>query len=368
MSETISYSKELIAQKLIEWFDKEGRSLPWRDTDNPYFILVSEVMLQQTQVKTVIPYYLRFIETLPTLEALANAKEDTLHTLWEGLGYYSRVKRLQQFAYSVLTYYNGIIPSDKETLLKLPGIGPYTCGAILSFCYHQVEPAMDGNVKRVMARLTGEEGDITKSEVNKRLEALLIELLPINIYSFNQGIIELGALICTPTKPTCERCPVSEFCLGYQHNNLDTIPNKPKKNKQRTVHVPVLIIQRMDEILFVKRETTGLLASLWGLPMVQEDFPVGDTQHKDMIVSLIDYLETTLNLSMYRDYMLQSIYYVGQCQHVFSSIIWQQHIFIIDGTSMVDVLSSIEQPEIKWATRNQVSFPTAFKKTLRYIE
>lgn len=362
------YKNKKIAEKIIEWFEKEGRVLPWRQTDNPYFILVSEVMLQQTQVKTVIPYYLRFIETLPTLTALAMAKEDTLHYLWEGLGYYSRVKRLQQFAYKIVNSYNGIIPSDKETLMSMPGIGPYTCGALLSFCFNQREPAMDGNVKRVVSRLFAEEGDITKAPTIKKLEQRLNDLLPENIYPFNQGMIELGALCCTPTSPKCESCPVNSYCDALRVDKVAFIPNKPPKTKQLTQHVPLLIIRDQDEILFVKRESTGLLSSLWGLPMVQKDFPKTEDQQSQMIDSLVEYLKDEFNINDEYHKLRELIIYQGGCKHVFSSIIWEQSVFCLDYFPFKEELETIEDPLTRWSRPDQISLPTAFKKTLGCVK
>jgi A/G-specific adenine glycosylase len=364
MAEHEAYNQK-IAENIIQWFEKEGRNLPWRSTHDPYFILVSEVMLQQTQVKTVIPYYLRFIEALPNFETLANASEDTLHYLWEGLGYYSRVRRLQQFAYKVVHEYEGKIPSEKEVLITMPGIGPYTCGALLSFCFNKKEPAMDGNVKRVLARLFYEVEDITNASVIKRLEQRLIQLLPDTIYPFNQGLIELGALYCTPTKPKCTNCPINNYCQAYAIRCVEEVPYKPKKMKQRTLHVPILVIQQEDEVLFIKRESTGLLASLWGLPMVQTDFPDKEHQHEQMVDALIEYLKESFNINDFDAKLRNAIRYKGGCKHVFSSIIWEQSVFYIKDFPYKEDVNKIENPILKWSRPSQISLPTAFKKTLR---
>lgn len=359
--------QEEFTQLLIAWFRQEGRILPWRETTDPYHILVSEVMLQQTQVKTVIPYYLRFIETLPDLVALKEASEDTLHHLWEGLGYYSRVKRLQQFAYRVVTEYNGVIPSDKSVLLSLPGIGPYTAGAILSFCYHIVEPAMDGNVKRVLSRLLSIEEDVTKTGTHKELESALIKLLPQNIYPFNQGMIELGALYCTPQNPKCDQCPVQKFCLAFQRELTDRIPLKIKKTRPGTMHVPMIILQQDEDICFVKRETTGLLASLWGIPMVQEDFCMEGDWEEKMRQNLCSWLSETLNLG-HELVPKEQIEFLGKAKHVFSSVIWEEFIFYCNVNGVKEKLSILESPQIKWAKHDGISLPTAFKRALRCLD
>lgn len=359
----LDHPKDL-ADKLIDWFLKEGRSLPWRETSNPYHILVSEVMLQQTQVKTVIPYYLRFIQQLPDFEALKEASEDTLHTLWEGLGYYSRVKRLQQFAYAVINEHEGKIPTDKSVLLKLPGIGPYTAGALLSFCFHQVEPAMDGNVKRVMSRLICEEEDVTKAHVSARLEEALRHLLPDTIYPFNQGMIELGALYCTPLKPQCEQCPLHEYCLAAQRGIAERLPFKPTRVKQKTIHVPILILEEEGEILFVKRETVGLLSSLWGLPMDQRDYDVTDGFEEKMIQGLKEVLIEAFNLPS-EILRTMDVEYVGHCKHVFSSIIWDQFVFYSEVKGIKRRIETVEEPQTRWSESSKISIPTAFKRALR---
>lgn len=353
-----------IADKLIDWFTKEGRVLPWRETTDPYHILVSEVMLQQTQVKTVIPYYLRFIERLPDFKALMDAAEDTLHELWEGLGYYSRVKRLQQFAYSVMVEHGGKMPSEKSILLKMPGIGPYTAGALLSFCFHQVEPAMDGNVKRVISRLICEEEDITKAQVCNRLEAALRQLLPKNIYPFNQGLIELGALYCTPQNPKCEQCPINNYCVARQRGIAEKLPFKPAKVKQRTLRVPILILEEEGEILFIKRETTGLLASMWGLPIDQMGYELTAGWETKMAEGLKDILRDLFNLPLE---LLASIElgYVGNCKHVFSSVIWEQYVFYANVRGVKSTISRVEEPQTRWSESSKISIPTAFKRALR---
>ncbi len=357
--------------ELCAWFKKEGRQLPWRETDNPYYILVSEIMLQQTQVATVIPYYLRFIDTLPNLEALAGAEEDTLHSLWEGLGYYSRVFRLQQFARVVLEHHNGRIPKDKATLLSLPGIGPYTAGAVLSFAFHQKEVAMDGNVKRVVTRLLADDRDITKAKHTKKWTQWLEKGLPEDIYAFNQGLIELGALCCTPKNPTCSDCPIQSSCQSYAKGLVDQIPNKPKKKKQTVLHVPIFLITEnvdkgWDEIqwLFVKRPSSGLLSGLWGLPMIEEDIP----SLKDKLVGDSVSLNGQMAQEMYETLGVQwegmTARHLGMVKHVFSHRIWMQHILLIEDSQLSKKIETVEYPEWIWSTNKNLSLPTAFKKSL----
>ncbi len=350
---------------LVEWYRREHRKLPWRETRNPYHILVSEIMLQQTQVNTVIPYYLRFLETLPQLEDLAQASDEQLHRLWEGLGYYSRVFRLRQFARVVCQQYGGIIPKTKEQLLALPGIGPYTCGAILSFAFHVQEPAIDGNVKRVIARVTCDYRDISKKATLTAMEQTIWDIMPEDPYEFNQGLIELGATYCNPRQPKCVQCPVCSFCKAYAKNEVECLPNKPKKKKQKEMCVPVFILCQDEDILWVKRSADGLLASLWSLPIVEKDF-TGEGKPEDIVhhVWVHDYFSDNFG----RQLQPESIQYVGEVKHVFSHIIWKMQVFVIEDIRFWEQVDGVESPEIKKIRASQISLPTAFKKCIDYIE
>lgn len=194
---------------LIDWYRENRRDLPWRESRDPYRVLVSEIMLQQTRAETVKPYFHRFLATLPTVEDLANADEPTLLKLWEGLGYYSRVRNLQKAARAVMEHHGGVIPADFDALLKLPGVGRYTAGAVASIAFGIPVPAVDGNVLRVLARLTGDDTDILSPAAKKTAEATLAPLVPSDAAGdFTQSLIELGALVCTPGEPKCSDCPL----------------------------------------------------------------------------------------------------------------------------------------------------------------
>lgn len=362
---------EKFSKQLVEWFEKEQRILPWRQTDNPYHILVSEVMLQQTQVNTVIAYYLRFLEELPTLEALAQASDEQLHRLWEGLGYYSRVFRLRQFAVEVCSKYDGSIPQQKEQLLLLPGIGPYTCGALLSFAFHIKEPAIDGNVKRVLARLTNDSRDISKASTLKDMQETVYELMPKDPYAFNQGLIELGATHCRPRQPRCDLCPVKQFCHGYQQGTLEFLPNKPKKKKQKEMTVPVFLFHDNQEVLFVKRQSEGLLASMWSLPIVEVDLSHVIKEKKSIKAKEIIELATVQDFfSENFGQMLNpsTMTIVGPIKHVFSHIIWNMHVVIVKDQAFWNHVDKIESPEIIKTTIEEISLPTAFKKCVEFIQ
>lgn len=219
-------------EDLISWYEQEKRDLPWRSDSDPYKVWVSEVMLQQTRVDTVIPYFNNFIEKFPTVEALAEADEEKVLKAWEGLGYYSRVRNLQSAVREVHERYGGVVPPSKEEFGKLKGVGPYTRGAVLSIAYNQPVPAVDGNVMRVMSRILSVWDDIakpkTKTLFEKIVEAFISEEKP---SEFNQGLMELGAVICTPKSPSCLLCPVREHCSAFAEGCEKELPVKSKKEK-----------------------------------------------------------------------------------------------------------------------------------------
>ncbi len=260
-----------IQQPLVRWYKKNARVLPWREHPLPYYVWVSEIMLQQTRVETVIPYFERFICALPDIGALAACSEDQLLKLWEGLGYYNRVRNMQKAAEIVMKDYGGQLPSSFEELKKLPGIGSYTAGAIASIAYGQPVPAVDGNVLRVLKRITEDPQDITrqtvKTETEKSLQAVMPEENP---GTFNQALMELGALICVPNgEPDCPRCPVADLCLSNRDGVWMDYPVKSAKKPRRTEKRTVLVIRDDDHAALRRRPERGLLAGLYELPNVK---------------------------------------------------------------------------------------------------
>ncbi|UFU00069.1 A/G-specific adenine glycosylase [Radiobacillus kanasensis] len=256
--------------ELISWFESEMRDLPWRKNQDPYKVWVSEIMLQQTKVDTVIPYFNRFIDQFPTVHDLAEAEEQQVLKAWEGLGYYSRARNLQNAVREVVTSYEGKVPDDVEQLSSLKGVGPYTQGAILSIAYGQPEPAVDGNVMRVLSRILLIDEDIAKPKTRKIFEALIRELIdPTNPSYFNQGLMELGALVCTPKSPSCLLCPVQEHCEAYKHGRQAELPIKITKKKKTMKRYWTLVIENAEgHVLIEKRPDSGLLANLWQFPMM----------------------------------------------------------------------------------------------------
>lgn len=263
--------------ELLDWYKREKRDLPWRRNRDPYAIWVSEIMLQQTRVETVIPYYHRFMERFPTIGDLAAAPEEEVLKAWEGLGYYSRARNLQAAARQVMERYGGSVPNDKAAVSGLKGVGPYTAGAILSIAFNLPEPAVDGNVMRVLSRFFNLDGDIAKPSVRAELEKLARELIPEGEASgFNQALMELGALVCTPRSPGCLACPVMKRCAGRLAGRERELPVKTKAKAPKPVYRLAVLIESgsgepsgAGRVLVRRRPDEGLLARMWELPHVE---------------------------------------------------------------------------------------------------
>ena len=255
---------------LLSWYRACGRDLPWRKTGDPYHIWLSEIMLQQTRVEAVKPYYARFLSEAPTVKALASLPSDRLMKLWEGLGYYSRARNLQKAAVCIVEQYGGELPRSYEALLRLPGIGEYTAGAIASIAFGERVPAIDGNVLRVLSRLTASEGDITDASVKKTLREALTPLVPKEAGDFTQSLIELGATLCGPnTEPVCDACPMRDVCLAHRMGIASLLPVKSAKKARRVEKKTVLLIRDGDRTALHKRPEKGLLSGLYELPNVE---------------------------------------------------------------------------------------------------
>ncbi|MCF2554030.1 A/G-specific adenine glycosylase [Faecalicatena contorta] len=259
-----------LVRPLVGWYRENKRELPWRNTKNPYHIWVSEIMLQQTRVEAVKPYYERFLKELPDVRSLAQAEEEKLLKLWEGLGYYNRVRNMQKAAQQIMTEYHGEFPNTYEEILSLKGIGNYTAGAISSFAYDLAYPAADGNVLRVVARITGDASDIMKQSTRKQMEDKLSKVIPSDASSdFNQGLIELGAVVCVPNgEPRCEQCPAASFCKARLEGRVEELPVRSKAKERKVQKKTVFVFRDSDRTAIVKRPDKGLLAGLYELPNV----------------------------------------------------------------------------------------------------
>ena len=260
-----------IAEPLLKWYDTHRRILPWREAPTPYHVWVSEIMLQQTRVEAVKPYYERFMEELPDIESLARVSQERLLKLWEGLGYYSRARNLQAAARQIMEEYGGRLPDTGEGLLKLKGIGSYTAGAIASIAYGKREPAVDGNVLRVLARLRMDEEEITDPKVRQRVENQLREAMSRSRPGdFNQAMMEIGAMICIPHgQPHCPECPLKELCLAHERHCEEEYPKKAAKRKRSVEEKTVLLIQDDNRAVLRRRPSKGLLAGMYEFPMLE---------------------------------------------------------------------------------------------------
>ena len=272
----IMWEEEKIAsfrEKLLAWYDANKRDLPWRRTQDPYKIWISEIMLQQTRVDTVIPYYERFLDWFPTVADLAQAPEEKLLKAWEGLGYYSRVRNMQKAAQQIMENHGGVFPSSYEEISKLKGIGPYTAGAIASIAFGLPEPAVDGNVMRVLARLFEVDYDIGVPTNRKIFQAMMEFLIdPDRPGDFNQALMDLGSDIESPVNPRPEESPVKEFSAAYQHGTMDRYPIKAPKKKPVPVYLTAFIIKdNQGRYLLEKNEREGLLSGFWHFPLIEVD-------------------------------------------------------------------------------------------------
>lgn len=257
-----------LAEPLLRWYRSNRRSLPWRETNDPYRIWVSEIMLQQTRVEAVKAYYKRFLQELPQVRDLAEADEDKLLKLWEGLGYYNRVRNMQKAARQIMEDFGGRFPDDYEGILSLSGIGSYTAGAIASFAYGLAKPAVDGNVLRVITRITADDGDIMKQSTKRRIEEEVRMVIPEDAAGdFNQGLIELGAIVCVPNgEPKCGLCPANVFCEARKQGRIGQFPVKTKAKERRIEKKTILVFHDDNRIAISKRPAKGLLAGLYELP------------------------------------------------------------------------------------------------------
>ncbi|KQY86715.1 A/G-specific adenine glycosylase [Paenibacillus sp. Root52] len=323
--------KQHFSVNLLDWYMINRRDLPWRRHNNPYFTWVSEIMLQQTRVDTVIPYFNRFIGNFPTVQALAEAPEEDVLKNWEGLGYYSRARNLQAAARQVMELHGGEIPQDKQAVFALKGVGPYTAGAILSIAFNQPQPAVDGNVMRVLSRYFLIDEDIMKGSTRVLMEELAGELIPEGrARDFNQALMELGALVCTPKAPHCLTCPVMEQCSGRIAGRELTLPVKTKAKPPRPEQRLVAIVEgrgaHRGRVLVRQRPESGLLARMWELPHVLAEPPAKAGKKAAPLAD--EPAMALLAGSLWAEgFAARPEGLATHAEHVFSHIVWQLQVY-----------------------------------------
>ena len=342
-----------IEKPLLSWYDRGRRILPWREDPTPYHVWVSEIMLQQTRVEAVKPYYDRFMQTLPDIASLAAAEEETLLKLWEGLGYYNRVRNLNKAAVMIMEEYGGRMPDEYEEIQKLPGIGSYTAGAIASIAYHRKAPAVDGNVLRVLGRLRMDGGDIMQQSVKKRVEEeLFLSMGEERPGDFNQALMELGAMVCIPNgEPRCGQCPWENLCLANREGRETEFPVKSAKKPRTIEEKTVLIILDENRAALCKRPSKGLLAGMYEFPSIS-----GKRTEEEVLSYLKDRGLSVLRIEPLRE-----------CRHIFTHKEWHMTGYFI----RVDELSRQTDGEYIFAEKNEAKdkypIPSAYDVYRKYF-
>lgn len=369
---------ESFQKDFITWYEKEKRNLPWRVNLDPYRIWISEIMLQQTRVDTVIDYYYRFMEWFPTIEALAEAPEDKLLKAWEGLGYYSRARNLKIAAQQIMSAFDGKMPETITEIRELKGIGPYTAGAIASIAFQLPEPAIDGNVMRVVSRLFEISDDIAKASSRKIFEQAMYKIIDQKRPGdFNQAMMDLGSAICTPTSPKCDECPIQSYCLSYEKNTMTQFPVKSKKVKPKDVYYVAGIIEnKQQEFLLNQRESTGLLANMWLFPTEEVTQSHFDTLKKHWMKEnqqlALEFSEQSMvaeeETEIFADYdkVVWQKRIIGEVTHVFSHLKW--HILVFYGRQ-IGLLEM--QKNQRWVLQDDFSkvvFPKPQQKMVELFE
>ena len=336
-----------IVKPLLEWFQQNKRPLPWRQDTLPYHVWVSEIMLQQTRIEAVMRYYARFMDALPDIASLSEVGEDALLKLWEGLGYYSRARNLKKTAQTVMRDFGGIFPDRFENIKKLAGIGEYTAGAIASICFNEKVPAVDGNVLRVIARVTGSRENVLIPAVKKQVASQLAAIMPDAAGDFNEALMELGELICLPNgAPLCESCPLRALCAAFRDGLTEELPVRVKALRRSQKELSVFLIRDTDgRTAIEKRSDSGLLAGMYQLPNT-----AGYISEKEIYEQLRVWGITA-----------RSITFLGQAKHAFTHIDWLMKGYQIEAAH--------ENDRFLWVSRDalqkEYALPTAFRKILK---
>jgi A/G-specific adenine glycosylase len=335
--------KQDVVDQMLYFYDHSKRVLPWRANKNPYYIWISEIMLQQTRVETVIPYFNRFIKTIPSVYELSIIEEDKLMKLWEGLGYYSRARNLQKAAIQIMTHFNGEIPQTKTELESLSGIGPYTSGAILSIAFEQRVPAVDGNVLRVFSRVYGIEDDIKQQTTKTYIKDLVLAHLPATRNGdFNQSIMELGATICIPNgAPLCSICPIQNICKAYEEQTQSRIPFRTKKTKRNMESKTIIVFMYKDMYGIKKRPSKGLLASLYEYETLDDAYSLKDVEQL----------------------FKKNVTDMGPSKHIFTHKVWLMNGYLVEIDTPIEEFTFVTREELI----ETYSIPSAFKAYTNHI-
>lgn len=331
-----------ISKLLLPWYDRNARKLPWRENADPYRVWISEIMLQQTRVEAVLPYYNRFLTALPNIKALSIVSDGQLFKLWEGLGYYSRAKNLKKAACDIESRFGGVFPNKYDDILSLPGIGPYTAGAISSICFNELRAAVDGNVLRIFTRLTEDKSPIDSAETKKKITAAVQDLYPkTRCGDFTQALMELGATVCTPKSPKCEICPVGALCLAKKHGTALNYPVKSEKKEKKTEQKTVFFLRCENTFALHRRPQGGLLGGLWELP------------NTEGILTAQQALQWTKNAGARPKELCKKV----QKSHIFTHKIWEMTCY--------HILCAEKSDNFVWKTMEEIrkdyALPTAFR-------
>ena len=342
-----------LTEPLLQWFSSHARVLPWREEPTPYRVWVSEIMLQQTRVEAVKPYFERFVQSLPDVGSLAACKEEELLKLWEGLGYYNRVRNMQTAAGQVMEEYDGELPSEYEQLLKLKGIGSYTAGAIASIAYDRAVPAVDGNVLRVITRVTGDESDIMKQSVRREIEQKLLPIIPEGkAGAFNQALMELGATVCLPNgRPLCESCPWQDGCVARLTDRIAVIPVKSRAKPRRIEKLTVFVVRDGERFLLQQRPKKGLLAGLYEFPNAG-----GWLGEEEVLAQIENWKLHPLHIKKLPD-----------AKHIFSHVEWHMTGYAIRVAELDEVPDGLLFTEPEQA-KERYPIPSAFEAYTQYVD
>lgn len=341
----------LFETDLLAWYSQHKRDLPWRTHQDAYSIWISEMMLQQTQVATVIPYYERFLARFLTIYDLANADEQEVLNYWKGLGYYSRARNLHATAKRIVDEFAGVFPSELAQIKGLKGIGDYSAGAILSIAFHQPIPAVDGNVMRLMSRVLGQTDNIALEATKKKFQVQMKDWISKHDpSSYNQALMEMGALICLPSQPECTNCPVSQHCYAFKFNQVNNLPVKITQQKMRVIDIlSLVIVDSSSRVLIHQRDPKGLLASMWEFPQIEDgSLEMLKNQLKNEVIFLS--LDTPIGFNY---------------DHQFSHIKWQVSVYKANAKEKVRTSS-----RYRWIGISELGnypFSTAHQKIIQWM-